>query len=220
MDSESFPKGNNLTELKSCKNELVLIKAKYDIHMRFYMNRLVTKSKAGPISDEDSADLERIQEIWAITNEALNVCTKAEGHMLENVSSIQNIAKGEAIQYLASTQGVPFNGKNVSSGKKAKQFGGYPKDESLKEIIKETLGGSLNTKYDNDPEWEINRTPAISAPTEQPSMFQGIDSFRGAKLSKVRLLAYPSEPSTASNTASPDPSAEMEPETFAMKNKN
>jgi len=120
--------------LKECKDSLALTAAKLEKHMRDLIDLFVAKSKAAKISNEELADLARLRDEWETARQCMDICSKADIHLKENISTIENYATGDAVQFMVSTDGNIINGKNQGLGWRTRQFGGHLSDASLQKI--------------------------------------------------------------------------------------
>ncbi|PVH71501.1 hypothetical protein DL98DRAFT_553643 [Cadophora sp. DSE1049] len=77
---------------------------------------IVTAKLEAMISEEDLADLLRLQEEWETTCQSREICSKAETHLKENTSVIDNYATGDAVQFMVSTNGNILHGTNRGLG--------------------------------------------------------------------------------------------------------
>jgi ElaB/YqjD/DUF883 family membrane-anchored ribosome-binding protein len=109
---DSEPERVTTDGLQECKNSLNLTMAKLESYMKDRMDRLMTKSKGMITSEEDFADLEKLREEWETTRQSREICAKAEVHLRENISTIDNYATGDAIQFMVSTDGNIIRGTN------------------------------------------------------------------------------------------------------------
>jgi hypothetical protein len=57
----------------------------------------------------------------------------------KNMSTIENYAEGDAIQFMVSTNGKTICGKNCGSGWRTRQIGGYMSDVSLQQLCRYIL---------------------------------------------------------------------------------
>jgi ElaB/YqjD/DUF883 family membrane-anchored ribosome-binding protein len=123
--------------LQECKNSLNLTMAKLESYMKDRMDRLVARSKRMITSEEDFADLEKLQEEWETTRKSREICAKAEVHLQENISIIDNYATGDAIQFMVSTDGNIIHGKNRGVGWRTRQVGGHLSDLSVQQLSRD-----------------------------------------------------------------------------------
>lgn len=138
--------------LQECKNSLSNTAAKLETHLKALMDRIVTKSRKALASQEDIADMIRLQEEWETTRQCMHICSKAGAHLNENVSTIDNYATGDAIQFMVSTDGKVIHGKNRGLGWRTRQVGGYLNDASLQQLSKDMTRMSFpNMKQERPP---------------------------------------------------------------------
>jgi hypothetical protein len=144
--------------LRECKNSLALTAAKLERHMADLIDRLVTKSKAATTSDEELADLVRLRDEWETARQCMDICSKADINLKENISTIDNYATGDAVQFMISTDGNIINGRNRGLGWRTRQFGGHLSDASLQKISQDysnpslqNIGGESSSSRGNPP---------------------------------------------------------------------
>lgn len=65
------------------------------------------------------------------------------------MGTIQNCAKGDAIQFMVSTNGKTICGKNEGLGWRTRQVGGYISDDSLQQLSRDILNISLQNSENN-----------------------------------------------------------------------
>jgi len=105
--------------------------------MKDRIDRLVTKSKTSMTSEEDLADLARLREEWETARQSIDICSKADIYLKENISTIDNYATGDAIQFMVSTDGKTIRGKNRGLGWRSRQVGGHLSDASVQQISRD-----------------------------------------------------------------------------------
>ncbi|KAF7712894.1 Uncharacterized protein PECH_002548 [Penicillium ucsense] len=155
--------------LQECKYSLSNTAAKLETHLKALMDRIVTKSRTTMASQEDIADMIRLQEEWETTRQCMHICSKAGAHLSENVSMIDNYATGDAIQFMVSTDGKVIHGKNRGLGWRTRQVGGHLNDASLQQLSKDInrmsfgnanqerppSGGDSHSSYDERPKDQV-----------------------------------------------------------------
>ena len=137
IDPDAIPERVTNEGLQECKNSLTLTAARLERHMKDLMDRLVTKSKTAMTSEDDVADLVRLREEWETTRQCMDICSNADNHLKENVSTIDNYATGDAIQFMVSTNGKIIHGKNRGLGWRTRQVGGYLNDASIVQLSRD-----------------------------------------------------------------------------------
>lgn len=136
-DLESVPERLTNEGLQECKTSLSLTASKLGKHMEDLMDQLLTKSKTAMTSEEDFAELKRLRDQWEATLQCMNICSKADNHLKENVSSIENYATGDAVQFMVSTKGHTIDGKNRGLGWRSRQVGGHLDDVSVQSLSRD-----------------------------------------------------------------------------------
>ncbi|KAH7398112.1 hypothetical protein BKA64DRAFT_673566 [Cadophora sp. MPI-SDFR-AT-0126] len=133
----TFPERLTTVGLQECKTSLHIATAKLEGYMKSRIHQLVTKSKMAMISEEDLADLLRLQEEWETTCQSREICSKAEIHLKENTSVIDNYATGDAVQFMVSTNGNILHGTNRGVGWRTRQVGGHLSDLSVQQLSRD-----------------------------------------------------------------------------------
>ncbi|KAF9250404.1 hypothetical protein LCP9604111_3306 [Penicillium roqueforti] len=135
--SEASPATVTNEGLQECKNSLAMTANKLEKHMRAIMDRLVAKSRTAISSDEDAQDLSRLRDEWETTRQCLEICSRADDHLKENVSIIENHGTGDALQFMVSANGQILHGKNRGLGWRSRQVGGYMSNESIQQLSRD-----------------------------------------------------------------------------------
>ncbi|KAH8751160.1 hypothetical protein BGZ57DRAFT_775119, partial [Hyaloscypha finlandica] len=133
----TLPERLTTVGLQECKNSLNIVTAKLEGYMKSRIHQLVTKSKTAIISEEDFADLVRLQEEWETTCQSKEICSKAEIHLKENTSIIDNYATGDAVQFMVSTDGNILHGTNRGLGWRTRQVGGHLSNLSIQQLSRD-----------------------------------------------------------------------------------
>jgi Fungal N-terminal domain of STAND proteins len=81
IDPDAIPERVTNKGLQECKNGLVLTVARLERHMKDIIDRLVTKSKTAMTSEDEVADLARLQEEWETARQCMDICSKADNHL-------------------------------------------------------------------------------------------------------------------------------------------
>ena len=164
-ESDTFPERITNVGLQECKNSLSLASGKLESHLRDLMDRLVTKSKTAMTSSEDAADLARLREDWETTRQCLEICTRADHHLKENISDIDNYATGDAVQFMVSTNDKVIHGRNRGLGWRTRQVGGHLDSVSLRQISRDIM--TINVQ-------EAPKTSRSDASPIAPDNLEGI----------------------------------------------
>lgn len=160
-DPESIPERITNEGLRECKKVLFDNAAKLEKHKQELIDRLITKSKSVVTSTEDKKDLLRLEEELQTTRHCIDICSKADTYMRENVSVIDNYATGDAVQFLVSNNGKVIHGKNRGLGWRTRQVGGYLNDESIQQLSRDFSNSSIHTSKHDTSSSETN--PASSS---------------------------------------------------------
>jgi hypothetical protein len=156
IDPDAIPERITNEGLQECKNSLALTAARLEKYMKDIMDRLVTKSKTAMTSEDEVADLARLREEWETTRQCMDICSKADNHLKENVSTIDNYATGDAIQFMVSTNGKIFHGKNRGLGWRTRQVGGYLSDTSVVHLSRDMSRTSFQNTGNDGPSSQSN----------------------------------------------------------------
>ncbi|KAJ5778487.1 hypothetical protein N7520_001733 [Penicillium odoratum] len=135
--TETSPETLTNEGLQECKRSLTITAAKLEKHMRDIMDRLLAKSKSVISSDEEAQDLSRLRDEWETARQCLDICSRADNHLRENVSVIENYGTGDALQFMVSANGKVLHGKNRGVGWRSRQVGGYLSDESIQQLSRD-----------------------------------------------------------------------------------
>jgi hypothetical protein len=124
--------------LQTCKERLSQTIDRLEKHMQELMNRLIEKSAAKMNSKVEAAELTRLREEWTTARQCLDICSSAESHVKQNISIIDNYARGDdTVQFLVSTNGKTIHGKNRGFGIMTRQVGGHLSDASLQQMSRD-----------------------------------------------------------------------------------
>ncbi|KAF9883069.1 hypothetical protein FE257_004126 [Aspergillus nanangensis] len=116
--------------LQECKRNLNMTAAKLEKHMRDLTDRLLTKSKH-EMTPNEYQDLIRLRDEWDTARQCMDICSKADDRLKESISTIENYATGDSVQFMVSTDGKTLYGKNTGLGWRTRQVGGYLSDASV-----------------------------------------------------------------------------------------
>jgi serine phosphatase RsbU (regulator of sigma subunit) len=193
--------------LQECKMTLMKTTAKLEMLQKDRLDRMVKKMKTGTVSEEEIADVERLQEEWEAVRQSLNIYSKAESHLRENISIIENEAiSGDTIQYMASTDRTIINGKNRAAGWRTRQLGGHYDNTSFKQASQDLTRMHLHDGEVEDEFLQVNIPSAPDAGQDTKSGSEFRKYGRGFKLPPddpadmppSRSLSKSSEPKSGS----------------------
>lgn len=136
-DQDSLPERVTNDGLQECKNNLSHMTTKLEKHMQDLMDRLLSNSTTTMTSQEDFTDLARLRVEWETARQCMDICSKADNHLKENISNIENYATGDALQFMVSTNGNTIHGKNRGLGWRTRQVGGHLSDVSVQQISRD-----------------------------------------------------------------------------------
>jgi hypothetical protein len=150
--SDSVPVKLTFEGLQECKEQLTLTTAKLEKHLKDRIDEMVTQMKAKPASEAELAEVLRLQEEWDTARQCIDICSKANVHLTENVTTVDNYANGDAIQFIVSTDGSIVHGKNRGLGWRTRQAGGHMNDASLQQLSRDfTTTIFKDTGNENQP---------------------------------------------------------------------
>lgn len=147
-NSNAVPKLIVNQGLQQCKDSLASTAIKLEKHIQDIMDRMFVKSKSSFKSEEDLADLTRLRDEWNTTRECIGICSQADKHLKETVTTIENYGTGDAVQFMVSTNGQVIHGKNRGLGWRTRQVGGHLSDESVQQISRDMT--TINIRRTND----------------------------------------------------------------------
>lgn len=198
IDSDAIPEKITNEGLQDCKNSLALTAARLERYMKDIMDRLVTKSKTAMTSEDEVADLMRLREEWETARQCMDICSKADNHLKENVTTIDNYATGDAIQFMVSTNGKIIHGKNRGLGWRTRQVGGYVSDTSVVHLSRDMSRTSFQNTGNDDPS---SRSNTSSVPDDTVES-RPISEFRERYGRGIRLTSKLTPDVTKSSTES------------------
>lgn len=112
------------------------------------MDRLLGRSKTAFASEEEAQDLSRLRDEWETARQCLDICSRADHHLKENVSVIENYGTGDSLQFMVSANGKVLHGTNRGLGWRSRQVGGYMSDESIQQLSRDLA--TMNTSHLKD----------------------------------------------------------------------
>lgn len=128
--------------IQQCRTSMEQTTAKLERHMQEILDQMVTKSAV--MTKEDTEYLARLREEWSTARQCRDICSKADQHLQENISVIDNHATGdEAVQFLVSNSQKTIHGKNRGYGDYIKQLGGHLSDQSIQKVSGDFLQMSI-----------------------------------------------------------------------------
>ena len=102
-------------------------------------------------SEDEISDLARLQDEWEAARHGLDIFSKADNHLKENVSTFENYGTGDAIQFMVSTDGTIIHGKNRGVGWRTRQLGGHVDSASLRQVSQDMTTMTIRTIGDEGP---------------------------------------------------------------------
>jgi hypothetical protein len=191
--------------LQECKNSLTVTAAKLEKHMRDIMDRLLAKSKTAVSSDEDAQDLSRLRDEWETARQCLDICSRADSHLKENVSVIENYGTGDALQFMVSANGKVLHGKNRGLGWRNRQVGGYVSNESIQQLSRDFASMHTSHLRSEEPISKDGATPSTGDAVKSEMTAEFKERYgRGFTLRPARTPdAQPASPSTNNEGVEP-----------------
>ena len=80
----------------------------------------------------------------------------------ETMSTIENYAGGDAIQFMVSTNGKIIYGKNRGLGWRTRQVGGYVSDTSLRQLSQDILSNNIQGTGDDNLSFRGNTSSSFN----------------------------------------------------------
>lgn len=179
-DPTAFPERVVSEGLQECQDSLNTTAAKLGEHMNSVWERLLAKSKTALTSEEEIEELSKLKDQWETTRQCIDICSKADRRMRENVSNIVNHSTGDAVQFMVSTDGNIINGTNKGLGWRSRQVGGHLNDATVQQISRD-----FASVYLRHPE-NTTAAPHTTSPAQNPdeSSYEFTQRYgRGSKLS-------------------------------------
>ncbi|KAL4866008.1 hypothetical protein BDV12DRAFT_140006 [Aspergillus spectabilis] len=182
-DPGALPERLTSAGLQECKNSLKHTSAKLEKHMQSLIDRLLTKSASGSASEEELTDLARLRDEWETTRQCIDICSKADNHFKESITTVDNYATGDAIQFMVSTDGQVIHGRNRGLGWRSRQVGGHLNDASLQQLSKDFTTISFHNTANDDLSSPDNATSAADDMASSESTLEFSKRYgRGNKL--------------------------------------
>lgn len=136
--------------LRECKRNLNTTTATLEKHMRDLTDRLLTNSRHAMTPDEHR-DLIRLRDEWDTARQCMDICSKADDRLKESISTIENYATGDAVQFMVSTDGKTIHGKNQGLGWRTRQVGGHLSDASVQQLSRDIATINIRHVMREDP---------------------------------------------------------------------
>ena len=181
---DTLPERLTSEGLQECKRSLSATIEKLESYMKDRIDRLVIKSKIAMASEEDLAELVRLQEEWEATRQSRDIYSKFELHLKENITTIENYATGDAIQFMVSTNGSAIHGTNRGLGWRTRQVGGHLSDLSVQQLSRDMSSTCFKQNEDEDPVSRSNTALPDDGRESKPSSHYQERYGQGFKLPK------------------------------------
>jgi hypothetical protein len=169
--------------LQECKNSLTLVVASLERHMQDLINRLVAKLNTAMTSEEEVAGLVWLRDEWKTARKSRDICSNADNRLKKTVTTIENYATGDAVQFMVSTDGKTVHGQNRGLGWRTRQVGGHLSDESLKQISQDMTSVTIRNTGNEDPPSQGNAPSTSNDAVENRPISEFRERYgRGFKL--------------------------------------
>ena len=184
-DSDNLSERITNEGLQECKNSLTRTTLKLEGYEKQLFGRLMDKSKTAIISEEERVDIARMRDELAATRQGMDICSRAQDHLKDNVSTIDNYATGDAVQFMVSTSEKTIHGKNKGLGWRTRQVGGHISDDSLQQIARSLTSITIPSSEPrgSSPPGDIAFPPDVDVGPEKESDTKFKEQYgRGFKL--------------------------------------
>jgi hypothetical protein len=200
--SDTLPERFINEGLEECKNSLALTATKLEKHMQDLLDRMLTKSRAAMTSEEEYADLARLKDEWETARQCMNICSKANNHLRENITNIENEGTGDTLQFMVSTDGKVIHGKNRGLGWRNRQVGGQLSDASVQQISRDMTSIYIQNIENERPSSRDSRHDVPEGWAENDASFKFREYGRGFKLSPKSSSELPTSSAASEGRAS------------------
>ncbi|KAH7386962.1 hypothetical protein DE146DRAFT_666141 [Phaeosphaeria sp. MPI-PUGE-AT-0046c] len=134
-DDETIPGQITSDGLRECRVSIDHTVERLEKHMQDILGQIMSKSD-GTMTQEDRKYLGRLREEWETARQCRDICNKADQHLKNDISVIDNHATGDdAVQFLVSNSQKTIHGKNRGFGDHIKQLGGHLSDASIQKLF-------------------------------------------------------------------------------------
>jgi hypothetical protein len=131
---DAIPEKITSDGIEECRISIDKTTARLEGRMQEIMDQMMSRSGTA-MTQDDASHLARLREEWESARQCRDICHKAEQHLKNNISVIDNHATGDdAVQFLVSNGQKTFHGKNRGYGNHIKQLGGHLSDESIQKV--------------------------------------------------------------------------------------
>lgn len=160
LNTDKLSESNTVPEmivnqgLQQCKESLTSTAMKLEKYIEDIMDRMFVKSEFSVKSEEDLADLSRLRDEWNTTRQCIDICSQADKHLKETVTTVENYGTGDAVQFMVSTNGQVIHGKNRGVGWRTRQIGGHLSDESVQQLSRDMTTINIQRTNDEDLSFE------------------------------------------------------------------
>lgn len=146
---------------------LALTAATLERRMQDVMNQILSQSKTKPLCEKDEQELARLKDEWNTIQQCLDICSRADGHLRNEVSAIDDYGTGHASKVIVTTYDQLQHGKNRASGWRMRQVGGYVSDDSVQALSKDIAAFNTGVPKGEEP------------PSEEYSTLDQSDQVKG-----------------------------------------
>jgi hypothetical protein len=191
MDPSAVPEKLTMEGLQECKKSLMLTAARLESHLKARINRLVTKLKGSTAPEDDLADISRLQEEWDTARQCIDICSKADSNLKESISSFENYATGDAIQFMVSTNNKTIHGTNRGLGWRTRQVGGHLSDDTVQQLSRDFFTSGIQST-------ESERRPLRG--NTPPVRDDGLENKSGSEFKELYGRGFKLTPKTTADT--------------------
>lgn len=89
------------------------------------------------MASEDAANIARLREEWEMARLSMDVCSKANNHLMENMSTVDTYTMDDAVEFMVSTDGKTIDDRDRQLGWEPRQVGGILSEASLQQLSRD-----------------------------------------------------------------------------------
>ncbi|KAH8700713.1 hypothetical protein BGW36DRAFT_293155 [Talaromyces proteolyticus] len=143
--------------LQGCKNGLAITTARLEKYRQDVLAwLLVLLGKGlGSQKDQDLAVLTRLRDEWEAVQQCINMCSKADSHLKNDIMTTENYGTGDVLQFVFCTSDMIIHGRIQGFGWKTRRVGGCLNNNLLQEMsrnmttinIREPANSELSSQH-------------------------------------------------------------------------
>jgi hypothetical protein len=157
--------------LEDCKNSLSRMATKLKSREKELFNSLAQRISASSRSPADAEAIAGLREEWESTRESMDILSTAGSYLGVSTSVIENRAIGDAFQIMVSSNGKVLHGTNRADGWRARQFGGYMTDETVRQLSRDMLSSFSPISSKEQHQEESQELPEPEPESQQQTEF-------------------------------------------------